>query len=388
MEDIEEYKALTSTFLGYFHFHQWQYDQLIKPRNIKYSSLIPEEQALLSWYPSHTTAIIECIESNKEFTQTVALTMAEIFGIPPDPLMWYEASEDDFDRVRSVLLQLAREWSLEGQKERETFNELIQNLNKEHRDFNQRQYVNVLVPGCGLGRLVYDLILNGYRVQGNEFSYHMLIMSNYILNCCEQKFKVYPFLMKLSNVFSRENQVRSIIIPDNVGNAEYSKSIKQHPDVPFRELMSITAGSFLDLYGPDTLQSNYGNPNDFRKSNKQNFEAVLTCFFLDTASNIIEYLKTIKHILKPNGQWLNLGPLLWHYEGDFNIVSVQRQHQQVPSIMKGLELSRNDLLNLIRDMGFNLYPLLDSKIQTTYATDPLLMSNFIYNCESWCCKLT
>jgi carnosine N-methyltransferase len=39
----------------------------------------------------------------------------------------------------------------------------------------------------------------------------------------------------------------------------------------------------------------------------------VTCFFLDTAHNVIEYIERIAAILKPGGLWVNLGPLLYHY---------------------------------------------------------------------------
>ena len=43
-------------------------------------------------------------------------------------------------------------------------------------------------------------------------------------------------------------------------------------------------------------------------------DAVLTCFFLDTAKNIFQYIETIAACLKPGGCWINLGPLLYHFE--------------------------------------------------------------------------
>ncbi len=39
----------------------------------------------------------------------------------------------------------------------------------------------------------------------------------------------------------------------------------------------------------------------------------MTCFFLDTATNIYEYIVTIRHALIPHGGvWINLGPVQWH----------------------------------------------------------------------------
>ena len=42
--------------------------------------------------------------------------------------------------------------------------------------------IKVLVPGAGLGRLVFEIAVAGFCAQGNEFSLHMLIVSNFILN--------------------------------------------------------------------------------------------------------------------------------------------------------------------------------------------------------------
>ena len=42
--------------------------------------------------------------------------------------------------------------------------------------------VKILVPGAGLGRLVFEFARLGYSCQGNEWSMHMLLVSNFILN--------------------------------------------------------------------------------------------------------------------------------------------------------------------------------------------------------------
>ena len=42
--------------------------------------------------------------------------------------------------------------------------------------------IKVLVPGAGLGRLAFEIAVLGFKAQGNEFSLHMLMVSNFILN--------------------------------------------------------------------------------------------------------------------------------------------------------------------------------------------------------------
>jgi hypothetical protein len=39
------------------------------------------------------------------------------------------------------------------------------------------------------------------------------------------------------------------------------------------------------------------------------WDCVATCFFLDTAHNIIEYVERLWKILKPGGVWINFGSL-------------------------------------------------------------------------------
>ena len=48
----------------------------------------------------------------------------------------------------------------------------------------ENKRVKILVPGAGLGRLVFEFASMGYASQGNEFSYFMLIASDLMLNNC------------------------------------------------------------------------------------------------------------------------------------------------------------------------------------------------------------
>lgn len=47
------------------------------------------------------------------------------------------------------------------------------------------------------------------------------------------------------------------------------------------------------------------------------WDCVATCFFIDTAHNVIDYIDTIWKILKPGGIWINVGKcdqlLFWTY---------------------------------------------------------------------------
>ena len=56
---------------------------------------------------------------------------------------------------------------------------------------------------------------------------------------------------------------------------------------------SMVAGEFIEVYG----------------SKPKEWDCLVTCFFIDTAHNVMDYMQTINLILKPGGLWVNIGPL-------------------------------------------------------------------------------
>ncbi len=116
---------------------------------------------------------------------------------------------------------------------------------------------------------------------------------------------------------------------------------------------SMTAGDFLDIYAKENQQSAW--------------DVVATCFFIDTASNFLDYLDVITQVLKPGGIWINMGPLLYHFEGDSNKVS--------------FELPLNQIFKLVEENGFQF--LKTDTLQATYASQPTHMLQHVYNCSFW-----
>jgi N2227-like protein len=57
------------------------------------------------------------------------------------------------------------------------------------------------------------------------------------------------------------------------------------------------------------------------------------------AKNFIDYLRVIHHILAPGGVWINLGPLLWHWENSDEM---------------SIELTLDEVKKLARSVGFEL----------------------------------
>ncbi|KAI8637200.1 N2227-like protein-domain-containing protein [Parasitella parasitica] len=254
----------------------------------------------------------------------------------------------DMDKVRSTLKQFVRDWSKEGECERRaTYDPIIQELNAIYKDLpiHERGAIRVLVPGAGLGRLAFDIAKAGFSCQGNEFSYFMLFASHFVLNRIkmENEYKIYPFIHSNSNIKSDEKQLDPVLIPDML-----PANLLDTVD------FSMVAGDFIEVYS--------------QENNKQAWDVVVTCFFIDTAKNILEYMEVIHKTLKQNGTWINIGPLLYHFEdsssGDASI-----------------ELSLEQVKAVAKKTGFDIKK--ESMVSTTYTSNPDGMLKYVYDCAFW-----
>ncbi|KAK7460430.1 hypothetical protein VKT23_009149 [Stygiomarasmius scandens] len=264
----------------------------------------------------------------------------------------YKPTDFDMDKLRSTLKQLVRDWSEEGAEERKmSYEPMKEALLAHFSDIPpaERRNFRVLVPGAGLGRLAYDIANLGFACQGNEYSHYMLLTSFLILNRSEQvkMHTIYPYVHSFSNVPNRASMLRAISIPDIL------------PDLPAGSNFSLVAGDFEEIYGgeadPDEPQSG-------------SWDAVLTCFFIDTAKNIVNYLRLIHRILAPGGVWINLGPLLWHWENN---------NTNDPSV----ELDLAEVKELARKIGFEIKN--EKTIDATYTTNSEGMLGYTYRTAFW-----
>lgn len=150
------------------------------------------------------------------------------------------------------------------------------------------------MPGAGLGRLAWEINRVGFTCQANEFSLHMLIASNWILNesSVDDRQELYPYLHSFSNVRDRTDLLTPSWIPD----VDPSQIVDKDDDGLERGEFSFAAGDFLELYGGGSQGGEW--------------DACVTCFFIDTARSIPHYLETIYNLLKPGGVWINSGRTL------------------------------------------------------------------------------
>ncbi|KAJ3800951.1 N2227-domain-containing protein [Lentinula aff. detonsa] len=267
----------------------------------------------------------------------------------------YKPTAFDMDKLRSTLKQLVRDWSAEGQEERETsYGPMKEALLAHFSDIpeEERRNFRVLVPGSGLGRLAYDVANLGFACQGNEFSHYMLLASFLILNKTERPHMhtIYPYVHSFSNLPDRASLLRAITIPD------------VEPTLPRGSVFSLVAGDFEEIYGKES------DPNEPQAGL---WDAIMTCFFIDTAKNIVNYLRVIHKILAPGGVWINLGPLLWHWEDN---------NTNDPSV----ELDLVEVKQLARMVGFEIEN--ERTIDATYTTNSRAMLGYTYRTAFWTAK--
>lgn len=178
----------------------------------------------------------------------------------------------------------------------------------------------------------------------------MLLTSYYILNQTTgiNQYRIYPYIHSFSNASSKNDILRAITIPDVSPSS-------LPPNTPF----SLVAGDFEEVYGGES------DPDEPQHGL---WDAVLTCFFIDTAKNIVNYLRIIHKILAPGGVWINLGPLLWHWEnntsGDMSI-----------------ELDLEEIKQLAGIIGFEISH--ERTIDTTYTNNSRGMLSYTYHAAFW-----
>ena len=114
---------------------------------------------------------------------------------------------------------------------------------------------------------------------------------------------IYPWIDRICNVVKQNDILVSMKCPDVAAVDVLSSSTFYSDFTPSNDPnalppFSMGIGNFVELY--------------FNKDYQCFWDAVVTCFFLDTAPVVMEYIETIHHILRPGGIWTNIGTLMSH----------------------------------------------------------------------------
>ncbi|GAB4850711.1 hypothetical protein Ancab_030011 [Ancistrocladus abbreviatus] len=265
-----------------------------------------------------------------------------------DPSLQLKVPLVDVDKVRCIVRNIVRDWASEGQIERDQcYKPILEELERLFPDRSKDSPPCCLVPGAGLGRLALEISRLGFVCQGNEFSYYMMICSSFLLNRTQSigEWTIYPWIHSNCNSLSDEDQLRPVSIPDILPAS-----------AGITEGFSMCGGDFVEVY------------ND--PSQEGMWDAVVTCFFIDTAHNIVEYIEIIWRVLKDGGVWINLGPLLYHFADMYG------QENEM-----SIELSLEDVKKVSLHYGFQLQK--ETAIETTYTANPRSMMQNRYSAALW-----
>lgn len=157
-------------------------------------------------------------------------------------------------------------------------------------------------------------------------------------------------------------------------NKKYSSPCIIHPYAHWFSHQIRNSAAFRAVEFPDTVPQLSDNFHlldyDFLKIQEAGrYDYVVTQFFIDTSLNIISTLEQIHRLLKPGGEWINLGPLLW-----------------TGGAQAALELNLEEVLSLADTLGFEVDPSSRKTVDCEYTADREAMMKWIYRAEFWIAK--
>ena len=234
----------------------------------------------------------------------------------------------------AVFMYISRDWTTERKKERDlNYIPIIDMVKKMIKTGS-----NILIPGAGLLRLGYELAKLGYNIDANDYYFYNVIFCDYFFNYSRKnQFCFQPLIRSFSNYLTEDDVFKKYSFPD------------EDIDLKGKGKMKMLCGDFTKLYS---------NVNNY-------YDCVVTCFFIDTAKNVFEYIDIIERVLKKGGIWINFGPLSYHWIG----------YDNIPSI----ELPYDKLKEIIQNFGFEF--LNEEKNKTViYCEIENFMKNDVFNC--------
>jgi carnosine N-methyltransferase len=278
-------------------------------------------------YKERITRLKQAIELNQSFLNE----LIKIYKPPPSYYVGIDFDEikhsrfDEQKFIINILIYTMRDWAKEREEERKNnyndiINEVIKHLppEKNRKDSNERY--KILIPGCGLNRLGYELVKYGYDVETNDYLFLNGIFSDFIFNRSKKEMQsIQPFIYSFSNFLNEDDVFKKFSFPnidiDLKNNDKYGK-------------LKMTVGDFLTIYN---------NIKDY-------FDCVITCYFIDTAQNVIHYIDQIYNILKKGGIWINFGPLSYHWSVFPDSVSIELPYDKIKEVIinYGFEYIKED----------------------------------------------
>ncbi|CAJ1360155.1 unnamed protein product [Effrenium voratum] len=281
-----------------------KYERIVEDDSYYLLQPSAQERALLGeeLLKRRLAAVRKARDQNRRFVELVIEDLPDIVAgpdaavTPARPLAEFKSLGDgvstlpasSYGTLASVFLHLMRDWSTvcDHVIERQ-YAPVLQELKAV-----LPQKGHVLLPGAGLGRLALMLASEGFQVEANDASRLFLTFADFILNRAPKDgVPMFPLAHVFSENWGHAQQYVEIQVP-SVAPATPRNSSRPVVMVP---------GDFVKTYQA-------GGPG-FRP-----FDALVTCFFIDTPKDIEELFRVMDGLLQEGGVWVNLGPLNWRKE--------------------------------------------------------------------------
>ena len=186
--------------------------------------------------------------------------------------------------VDSLMMELVREWSSEGQEERTIYKKML--------DYINIQQARVLIPGVGLGRLAYECALMGHNtsmIDSDPLKY--LIMKDILSG---KRLELQPYALETCNRRKSNDHLRRVLIPD------------------------ITISSEV----VNRLNGKCENMFEFQP--RFPFDFAMTSYFIDcSGKQVLNVARSIFSFLKPGGLWINCGGLTYKNDKIYEMPAIE-----------------------------------------------------------------
>jgi carnosine N-methyltransferase len=360
-------------------------------KNIVWGIWSRKEQLLNESIKSNAGLANAIAEYSRDFliNQGYANEMQRLNGINAEMIEGqpakYDPSNEEKAIVRSVIRQIWRDWSFEATAERNAcYSPILEDITQRYYR-RTRSDIKILIPGSGLNRLGFNLSRAGYDVEASEISYIHLLATNFILSrtnngrgTCEHSgflgniategaqsiFTICPWTLSFSNNLTTKNQFAGYTVPEFM---PASSTYLSSPPILEKNAETLAFKAPRFALNSKNFATDYQDATSAGK-----YDIVITCFFIDTAPNFLSYVRTVAHVLKPGGTWINIGPLLWNCyengpggrrEGDIDIDENTRSRQQPHPLSpmqqepgeqwdRKLEFSHEEIMDILREMRF------------------------------------
>lgn len=248
--------------------------------------------------------------------------------------------------TENLFKQFYREWSAEGVAERRECFQPALDMCLKYLPPLEGNTLRVLAPGAGLGRLSWDLASVGYsRVDACECNHEMLLCMQYMLGSllAQGSVELYPFVSVTSDLRDDMQMFRASV-----------------PDVPITEEVRKRV-----VISPEDFVSHC----EALPSRDGTYDLLVTCFFIDTAYDFLDYVEAATDAIRPGGLWINIGPVHW----------VQSSYDAIHYTIEEIE-------GAMTTAGFTFLEKKDLQ-NCHYCSPPNTFIPMVYNCRLWVARL-